>query len=234
MLIQLVLLSVTLITLRQPFPEFDLDIPYLKQKNTSTKAQQIPQPSTKTQILGAATAVESNVTSPSATPSATPTVTPLATPTPTIKPTPTSTPRPTLTPTPRPTVTLSPTPSPTTPPVLPKYTATPKTPSPTTRPTVKNLTGPEMDALFSKYSSQYNIDREQLRRIAICESSLNPQAKNINYVGLYQFGQSAWVSARQSMGLSTDLTLRTDPEESIKTAAWMISQGRASAWPNCK
>lgn len=98
----------------------------------------------------------------------------------------------------------------------------------------KQPTGPELDALFTKYSYQYKIDRVKLRKIAICESNLNINAHNLYYLGLYQFSESSWKSYRKLMGTDTDQSLRVDPEQSIKTAAWMISTGRENAWPNCK
>jgi soluble lytic murein transglycosylase-like protein len=219
MTFQILSLVIMLLTLNQSVQ------PSNTQANISTPpSEQV----TETSILGATTqADQSDIPIPVPTVTTNPTLAPTQTPTAT----PTATPRRTPSNTPS----ATPNPSPTTEPaILPKYTKSPETPSPTPRPTAKALTGPEMDALFTKYAAEYNTDRELLRRIAICESSLNPNARNINYVGLYQFGQAAWVSNRQAMGLSTDLTLRIDPEESIKTAAWMLSQGKSAAWPNCK
>jgi len=230
MLLQLLLLSVTLIAIVKPFTNIDLQLPFVADKQAEV-TQSNSQPNPQSDILGATLEITSDeIETPPATPS------PSLTPSPTSIPEPTQTPtiQPTKPPTPRPTITPPPTVKPTAPAVLPKYIEPTNTPTPKPTAISKSLTGPQMDALFSKYATQYNIDREQLRRIAICESNLNPQAKNINYVGMYQFGQPAWISNRTAMGLNTDLTLRTDPEESIKTAAWMISQGKASAWPNCK
>jgi soluble lytic murein transglycosylase-like protein len=125
----------------------------------------------------------------------------------------------------------------------PSATATPQptaTPSPTIKPTTtpspkpKKITLAEIEELFTKYSQKYNIDREQLKRIAVCESKLNVNAKNLYYAGLYQFSESTWKSYRRMLKLNTNPDLRFDAEASINTAAWMLSTGRQSAWPNCK
>lgn len=151
-------------------------------------------------------------------------------PTPTIIP-PTSTP--TVTPSPTPTPTETPTPTPTdtpTPTAIPTDTPTP---TPTTPPTTQP-NGTDLDIWFTKYADEYHIDRALLHHIADCESHFNTNANYADmYLGMYQFGESAWVGARQRMGLDTNPDLRTNAEEAIKTAAYKISQGEQSAWPNC-
>lgn len=131
------------------------------------------------------------------------------TPSSTSSPTPTST----LTPTP----TLSPTPTVT------------NTPTPT--PII--IAPAELEQLFEKYSQQYSVAKDLLKRIARCESGFNPSAVNRDYGGLYQFTQSLWVSTRQLMGQDSDVNLRFNPEEAIKTASFMISQGHLGIWPIC-
>lgn len=93
-----------------------------------------------------------------------------------------------------------------------------------------------MDALFTKYAQEYKVDREQLKRIAVCESKLNINALNKahGYGGLYQFSVATWKSYRKMISQDVNPDLRFDPEEAIETAAWMLSTGRATAWPNCK
>jgi hypothetical protein len=137
-------------------------------------------------------------------------------PTPTLTPTPT----PTLTPTPTPTETPTPTTSPT-------PTDTP-TPTPT-------ITAPvDLESLFTTYSNKYSVDRELLKKIAKCESGFNATSNYRDiYVGMYQFGSQSWISARTTMNEDPNPNLRTNPEEAIKTAAFMLSVGRKNAWPNC-
>jgi hypothetical protein len=151
---------------------------------------------------------------------------------------PTNTPTPTQTPTPIPASrqggpTDTPTPTPTS---IPTETPSPtptQIPTPTTTPVAKPA-GSDLDLWFTKYADEYHIDRELLRRIADCESHFNPNANyNDMYIGMYQFGDSAWTGARQRMGFDTNLELRRNAEESIRTAAYKISQGEQNAWPNC-
>lgn len=152
---------------------------------------------------------------------ATPTIAPLNTPTPTKLPTPKpKTPKPSATPTLKPTAALT-TPAPTVAPT-PISTVTPQ-PTPT-----------DLNALFTKYGDEYKVDKEQLKRIAVCESKLNTNAGNKWYAGLYQFGEGSWAAIRKELGQNTDIALRKNPEEAVRTAAFVLSKGRANIWPNCK
>ena len=127
--------------------------------------------------------------------------------TPTITPTPTATPSPTLTPTPT------------------------ATPSPTLAPII--ILPKDLDDLFTRYSNEYSVDKELLKRIANCESSLNPNVSTNLYAGLFQFAEPIWIQTRTLMGQNPDTNLRFNAEESIRTAAFMISQGHLGIWPNC-
>ncbi len=91
----------------------------------------------------------------------------------------------------------------------------------------------QLEDLFAKYSNDYNIDKELLKRIANCESTLNINAISNNYAGLFQFSEQTWINARTTMGNDTNVELRFNAEESIKTAAFLISRGRLNLWPNC-
>ncbi len=126
---------------------------------------------------------------------------------PTPTPTPTSTPSPTLTLTP----TLTPTPT---------NTPTPLPPS-------------SYDEYFDQYSSQYNVDKNQLKKIAICESGMNPGSTNGDYGGMYQFTSETWINTRAQMGIDTNPSLRFAARESIETAAFKISRNGTNAWANC-
>ncbi len=107
------------------------------------------------------------------------------------------------------------------------------TPTFTPTPTRIPLTSQELENFFGKYGDEYKIDRENLRKIAFCESKFNPQAVNKIYGGLYQFSENTWIATRRMMGLNPDAQLRFHPEEAIRTAAFKISQGGINAWPNC-
>ena len=91
----------------------------------------------------------------------------------------------------------------------------------------------EIHAFIERFSAQYGVDPNVMRHIAVCESGFNPLAINGPYIGLYQFGKSGWISNRQALGENTDTDLRLSAEESVQTAAYIISIGKGSLWPNC-
>lgn len=133
---------------------------------------------------------------------------------------PTKTPTPTLIPTETPTPTLVPTDTPVPP------TPTPEAPTPIPAPN-------SLDELFTKYSNLYSVAKDLLQKIANCESGLNSNSANGDYLGMFQFSSGSWITNRNSMGLNSDTGLRLNAEESIKTAAFMISENKTNAWPNC-
>lgn len=141
------------------------------------------------------------------------------TPTPAPKILPTNAPTPTATPSPSPTATPTPTSLPT------------PTPTPTQIPSPTSVT--DLETLFTKYSSLYSISKDLLEKIAQCESGKNPKATYLSYLGMFQFGPDTWSSIRTQMNLDPNPDLRTNAEEAIKTAAYKISIGGQSAWPNC-
>lgn len=128
-----------------------------------------------------------------------------------------NTPTPTQIPSPTPTPTLSPTPLPT------------LTPTPTTAP----INPAQLDAWFTQYANHYSVDRSLLRQIAACETGFRSNAVNWIYGGMYQFSPNTWSSNRRTMGLDPNPELRFNPEEAIKTAAFVLSTRGESAWPNC-
>ena len=138
-------------------------------------------------------------------PSQTPT--PTFTPTPTLTPTPTSTPMPTFTPIPT---------------FTPKPTVFP-TPIPTS----------DFEGYFEQFSAQYGVDKDQLKKIAYCESGGGAGARNGDYGGMFQFATETWKGTRSQMGADTNPDLRFSAKESIETAAFKISRGGINAWRNC-
>ena len=139
----------------------------------------------------------------------------MATPTPTL----TLTPTPTRTPTPTPTPTNTPTPT--------------ITPTPTVTPTPTLLPPSPFEEDFDRASAEFNVSKEQLKKIAKCESGYRTGAANGEYGGMYQFLTSTWVSTRREMGQDENPDLRFSATESIRTAAYKISKGGANAWRNC-
>ncbi len=112
----------------------------------------------------------------------------------------------------------------------PKPTITP-TPSPTATPDV--WSPPQMEPLFAQYAGQYNVDKNALERIANCESHFNPTAKNGDYLGMFQFATSSWQTNRNLLGLDNNPNIRTNIEESIRTAAFLMSRQGTKPWPSC-
>lgn len=145
-------------------------------------------------------------------------------------PSPTLTPTLTASPSPVPTNTVTPTPHPL------ADTNTP-TPSPSPAPTPPSAGGPvtsgQLDQWFTRYSNHYSIDRQKLWNVSVCESNLNPDARNGDYGGLYQFSTNTWISTRKTMNLDSNPSLRFNAEEAIRTAAFKISTAGLSPWPNC-
>ncbi|OGG02648.1 hypothetical protein A2W14_01205 [Candidatus Gottesmanbacteria bacterium RBG_16_37_8] len=111
-----------------------------------------------------------------------------------------------------------------------------RTPTPTLTPTITptpKLQPSHLDSLFEKYSREFSVDRNTLKKIAVCESGLNSGANSGTYGGLYQFSASSWISTRKAMNADTNPDLRFNGDESIKTAAFKLSTGGAGIWPNC-
>jgi hypothetical protein len=146
-----------------------------------------------------------------------------------VLPSPTETPTPTVLPTETPTPTVLPTSLPS---QIPTATPTPlitETPTPTLTPSAPV----DIEALFTDHANHSSVDKELLKRIAQCESGMNSSAENGQYGGMYQFSEGSWRSTRSTMGMDTDPSLRFNPGESIRTAAFKLSTGGRSAWPNC-
>jgi hypothetical protein len=141
-----------------------------------------------------------------------------------LTPTPSETPTPTPTDSPTPTPTATPTSTP---------TATP-TPTAMPTPTLIPVSSSDLENYFSKYAGEYSVDREQLKKIAACESGFNAQSRNGDYGGMFQFATSSWQVTRSRMNSDPNPDLRFNPEEAIRTAAFKISINGANAWPSCK
>ena len=126
-----------------------------------------------------------------------------------------------------PTPTFTPTPTPT-----PTDTPTP-TPSPSPTPTPFPVTGEQLDNWFTQYANHYSVDRALLWHIAACETGLRTNAVNWIYGGMFQFSPNTWRANRELMGMDTNPDLRFNPEEAIRTAAFVLSTRGAGAWPHC-
>jgi hypothetical protein len=129
---------------------------------------------------------------------------------------------------PVPILTPIPTPNPTSTPTI--------TPIPTPKPTAvpqPTFSSEEINKLIDRFASQYSVDPNVLRHIAVCESGFNPLAHKLSYAGLYQFGPITWENIRSKFGEDIDIDLRFNAEEAVQTAAYAISIGKKAIWPNC-
>ena len=135
----------------------------------------------------------------------------------TPEPTESSTPKPVKSPSPKPTKKPVQTPSPT----------------PTPQPEIEQATSEQINGFVDRFAGQYNVDPNVLRHIAICESGFNPNAVNGAYVGLFQFGPITWMTNRVLIGENPNPALRYNAEESVQTAAYMLSTRGGKFWPNC-
>lgn len=108
-----------------------------------------------------------------------------------------------------------------------------ETPTPVPTPTPDVWSPPHLEGWFAQYAGQYGVDKNVLERLANCESHFNPSASNGDYLGMFQFSTRTWQDYRMKMGLDANPDLRTNPEESIKTAAYVIQQRGTAPWPAC-
>ena len=128
---------------------------------------------------------------------------------------------------------------------LPTYTPTPieePIPTPTPKPTRQPTPTPKPQPQFSaaeisgftdQYGILYGVDANVVRHVVLCESGLNPAAKNGPYAGLFQFDARTWQIYRVKMGLSADPNLRYHAEEAVKTGTYVLSLQKTGLWPNC-
>lgn len=128
--------------------------------------------------------------------------------------------------------TVSPTETPT---PIPTITPTPKPkPAPTKTPVPQpKFSSQQINDFIDRYGSQYGVDPNVLRAIAICESGFNPKAYRAGYAGLFQFGSITWKNLRREIGEDVNPDLRYNAEEAAQTAAYAISRGKRALWPNC-
>src|SRR5579872_412520 len=126
-----------------------------------------------------------------------------------------------------------PTIQPTETPVPPTATPTPTdvpTATPTSSPAPAIATTTDLETLFNKYSTQYSVSEDELKKIANCESGFNSASDTGTYAGMYQFSATTWASVRSLMGLDGNPDLRKNADEAIKTAAFMLARGEQNAW----
>lgn len=76
-------------------------------------------------------------------------------------------------------------------------------------------------------AAAFGQSRDRLRRVANCESTLNPDATNGPYAGLFQWGTPLWNSSpfREFS--------RNDPYAAALATSWAFAEGMSSHWPVC-
>jgi len=81
-------------------------------------------------------------------------------------------------------------------------------------------------------AEEWGADAEIGKKIAFCESSYNPEAKNKNSsaTGLFQIIKSTWEANRKRMNADTNLDLRLDARENAKTAYFLYKQQGGNPW----
>lgn len=84
-----------------------------------------------------------------------------------------------------------------------------------------------VDHALSVAASTYGVPLARLRRVATCESTLNPIATNGRYAGLFQFGIPLWRTTPYAK------FSRTDPYAASLAAAWAFKRGMHRHWPIC-
>ena len=85
----------------------------------------------------------------------------------------------------------------------------------------------EVNRALAIAAATYHVSVGKLRRVATCESTLNPTAKNGRYAGLFQFGIPLWrTTPYRQMS-------RTDPYAASLAAAWAFKRGMLRHWPIC-
>jgi hypothetical protein len=76
-------------------------------------------------------------------------------------------------------------------------------------------------------AAAFGQSRDRLRRVANCESTLNPDAANGPYAGLFQWGTPLWNNSpfREFS--------RNDPYAAALATSWAFSEGMSAHWPVC-
>lgn len=93
--------------------------------------------------------------------------------------------------------------------------------------------GEIVSGFVDKYSTEYGLNPNVVRHLAMCESGFRTNATNGKYVGLFQYDSQTWIRIRTEMGKTTDPELRYSAEEAIRTTAFALSKGKSGLWPNC-
>jgi len=106
-----------------------------------------------------------------------------------------------------------------------KTTSRPSQPKPT------NYQGGDIGTYIIQKCGQYGCNSDQLMRVMYCESGGRPNARNGQYLGLFQFHPKTFSANASRIGLGyADIW---NPYHQIEVATWMFSIGQAGQW-SCK
>jgi uncharacterized protein YraI len=105
------------------------------------------------------------------------------------------------------------------------YLSTPADPNPEAGNSNQNYSRRQIVSIIYDAADHYDQSRDDMLRVAQCESNLDPFAVNPSgSYGLFQFIRSTWRSTPYG---NEDVF---DPEANANAAAWMWSEGRKSEW----
>jgi uncharacterized protein YraI len=105
------------------------------------------------------------------------------------------------------------------------YLTTPADPNPEAGTSNQNYSRRQIVSIIYDAADHYDQSRDDMLRVAQCESNLDPFAVNPSgSYGLFQFIRSTWKSTPYG---DEDVF---DPEANANAAAWMWSEGRKSEW----
>lgn len=84
--------------------------------------------------------------------------------------------------------------------------------------------------LFTKYSTQYGISEQLIKKVANCESSFSPKAINHsdNSQGLMQFQPQTFYTYAKKISIANPSIWNADQQ--VHVAAYMFSIGQGKQW----
>lgn len=86
-----------------------------------------------------------------------------------------------------------------------------------------------IEGLIRRYSTQYSVSYEEMRRVMLCESSGKIDAVGDNGLafGLYQFHENTFNMFAKDLGEKLEWK---NPEHQIKLANWSFAHGKQTHW----
>lgn len=90
----------------------------------------------------------------------------------------------------------------------------------------------EVVGMIAKKSVERKLDPILSLRIAFCESSYNPKAKNPSSTasGLYMFTKPTWLEGIRKRGLDWTWENVKDPAKNLDMFLWYYEQGKLNKW----